>query len=60
VSAAETEVRARTILDDLIRQRHGMEAEKADAGSLEANRLAIVYWRVQLDRALEARRADAA
>ena len=53
-SAAE---KARSVLDDLIRQRQRMRAE-ADAGTLEANRLGIVYWQWQLTRAARERRAD--
>jgi hypothetical protein len=44
--------RARAILGDLIRQRQGMRAVDADDGLLEANRLGIVYWQWQLNRAL--------
>jgi polyhydroxyalkanoate synthesis regulator phasin len=43
---------ARSILDDLIRQRQHMRGESADASLLEANRLGIVYWQWQLSRAL--------
>jgi hypothetical protein len=49
-----TAERARSILGDLIRQRQGMRASAADAGLLEANRLGIVYWQWQLNRALGA------
>lgn len=45
---------ARSILNDLIRQRHRMQATDPDRGLLEANRLAIVYWQQQLLRAIEA------
>lgn len=47
---------ARSILGDLIRQRQGMRAAAADEGLLEANRLGIVYWQLQLNRALAAAR----
>jgi len=47
-----TAERARSILGDLIRQRQGMRAAAADEGLLEANRLGIVYWQWQLNRAL--------
>ena len=47
-----TAERARSILGDLIRQRQGMRAAAADDGLLEANRLGIVYWQWQLNRAL--------
>jgi hypothetical protein len=51
-----TAERARSILGDLIRQRQGMRAVAADEGLLEANRLGIVYWQLQLNRALGAMR----
>jgi hypothetical protein len=60
MSAADVELRARSILDDLIGQRQRLRTELADPGTLEANRLAIVYWQWQLTRALQARRAEAA
>jgi hypothetical protein len=47
-----TAERARSILNDLIRQRQGMRDAGADEGLLEANRLGIVYWQWQLTRAL--------
>ena len=47
-----TAERARSILADLIRQRQGMRTSVADEGLLEANRLGIVYWQWQLNRAL--------
>jgi hypothetical protein len=46
--------RARSILNDLIRQRQTMRADDVDDGLLEANRLGIVYWQWQLTRALGA------
>jgi hypothetical protein len=46
--------RARSILGDLIRQRQSMRASAVDDGLLEANRLGIVYWQWQLNRALAA------
>ncbi|HZS23725.1 MAG TPA: hypothetical protein VFA30_01945 [Gaiellaceae bacterium] len=53
--------RARSILDDLIRQRRRLEASGSETSLLAANRLGIVYWRLQLDRALaDERRASAA
>lgn len=48
--------RARTILDDLIRQRQHMRASGVDEGLFEANRLGIVYWQLQLARASAAGR----
>jgi len=47
-----TAEQARSILGNLIRQRQGMRATAADDGLLEANRLGIVYWQWQLNRAL--------
>jgi hypothetical protein len=44
------ESRIRALLDDLIRQRHRLEASPEDRGLLEANRLGIVYWQWQLAR----------
>jgi hypothetical protein len=55
MSPADAEVKARSVLDHLIRQRQRMRAEAADAGELEANRLGIVYWQWQLNKALQAR-----
>ncbi len=46
--------RARSILNDLIRQRQNMRADDVEDGLLEANRLGIVYWQWQLTRALGA------
>jgi hypothetical protein len=43
--------RARAILDHLIRQRQSMRSAPVDEGLLEANRLGIVYWQWQLERA---------
>ena len=43
------EERIREILQDLIRDRRRMGAS-ADEGLLHANRLGIVYWRLQLAR----------
>jgi hypothetical protein len=48
--------RARTILDDLIRQRQHMRVAGADESLFEANRLGIVYWQLQLARAAAAGR----
>jgi hypothetical protein len=48
----ETVERARAILGELIHQRQGLRAAAADDGLLEANRLGIVYWQWQLNRAL--------
>ena len=51
---------ARSILDDLIRQRQTMRGAAADASLIEANRLGIVYWQWQLSRALSAERERSA
>jgi hypothetical protein len=40
--------RAREILGHLIRERRELQARGADQATLEANRLAIVYWQQQL------------
>jgi hypothetical protein len=47
-----TAERARSILNDLIRQRQHMRDAGVDEGLMEANRLGIVYWQWQLARAL--------
>jgi hypothetical protein len=44
---------ARSILNDLIRQRQRMRDSEPNPSLLEANRLAIVYWQWQLTRALD-------
>jgi hypothetical protein len=44
-------VRAQAILDDLIAQRRRLRTSRADHGVLEANRLAIGYWRQWLTQA---------
>ena len=51
---------ARSILNDLIRQRQRMRDGEPNSSLLEANRLAIVYWQWQLTRALDAERGQAA
>ena len=62
VTADTSSARARSILDDLIRQRQLMYGSAADASLIEANRLGIVYWQWQLSRALSVEReqSDAA
>jgi hypothetical protein len=54
-----SESRARGVLNDLIRQRQRLQSDAADAGTLEANRLAIVYWQWQLSRTLAGRKPGA-
>ena len=44
--------RSREILTDLIRERQKLQTDGADGATLEANRLAIVYWQQHLARAL--------
>jgi hypothetical protein len=56
VSADSSSARARSILDDLIRQRKLMHGSDADASLIEANRLGIMYWQWQLSRALSVER----
>jgi len=56
----ETAEHARSILDDLIAQRRLLRAHPCEPGLLEANRLGIVYWQLQLNRALSAKRHEAA
>jgi len=51
-----TAERAHSILRELIRQRQGMRDAGVDEGLLEANRLGIVYWQLQLTRASGAAR----
>jgi hypothetical protein len=48
--SAEVE-RARAILEHLIRQRQSLRSAPVDESLLEANRLGIVYWQLQLARA---------
>ena len=43
--------RSREILNDLIRERRSLRKHDTDAATLEANRLAIIYWRQHLTRA---------
>jgi hypothetical protein len=59
IGAESSSARARSILDDLIRQRQLMYASDADASLIEANRLGIVYWQWQLSRALSVEREQA-
>jgi hypothetical protein len=54
--AAMSSDRIQSILDDLIRQRRSWSAGGAEPGLLEANRLGIVYWRLQLARLASAER----
>jgi hypothetical protein len=44
----ETEARMRAVLDWLVHERQELRRSKADRATLEANRLAIVYWRQAL------------
>ena len=56
VTGESSSARARSILDDLIRQRQRMTGANADASLIEANRLGIVYWQWQLSHALSVER----
>jgi hypothetical protein len=48
------ESRIRDILDGLVRERRRLELAADKGGALEANRLAIVYWRQALARTVAA------
>lgn len=48
---------ARVVVQALVRQRQELRRADADSASLEANRLAIVYWQTALSHALIAERA---
>jgi len=50
----------RRILDRLVQERQQLRHEPNSAAALEANRLALVYWQQQLQRALLAGRTPAA
>lgn len=50
---------ARAVLNDLIRQRQRMLVDTPDPELLEANRLGIVYWQLQLARAVSAEHSHA-
>jgi hypothetical protein len=50
----------RRILDRLVQERQHLRHEPESAAALEANRLALVYWQQQLQRALLAERPPAA
>lgn len=43
-------VQVRTLLETLVRERQRLRAIGADAGELEANRLAICYWQARLSQ----------
>lgn len=49
-ATSDREERIRSILDDLIEQRRRMESVATEQGLIQANRLAISYWRSQLSR----------
>jgi hypothetical protein len=42
----------RRILDRLVQERQQLRRTTADGAALEANRLALVYWQNELQRAL--------
>jgi hypothetical protein len=50
----------RRILDRLVEERQQLRHSGEDAAALEANRLALVYWQQQLQRALVAEHTPAA
>ena len=50
-AAAATAEGAREILHQLVKCRKELAHQGADSSTLEANRLAIVYWQRQLARA---------
>ena len=43
--------RIHAILDSLIEERRRLRADRHEASLFEANRMAIAYWRQQLERA---------
>ena len=63
MSAAPVEARrptaaeVRIVLQALVRQRQELRRSQGDSASLEANRLAIVYWQTALSHALVAERS---
>jgi len=42
----------RRILDRLVQERQQLRRSSEDGAALEANRLALVYWQTELQRAL--------
>ncbi len=50
----------RRIIDRLVLERQQLRRTEEDAATLEANRLALVYWQNQLHKALLQQRAPAA
>jgi hypothetical protein len=50
----------RRILDRLVQERQQLRNAPEHAAALEANRLALVYWQQQLQRALLAEHTPAA
>jgi hypothetical protein len=50
-ATAATAEGAREILHELVKCRKQLQNQGADSSTLEANRLAIVYWQRQLARA---------
>jgi hypothetical protein len=50
--SSELVERSQEILNDLIHERRALRTKATDAATLEANRLAIVYWQQHLSRAV--------
>ncbi len=50
----------RRIIDRLVLERQQLRRSEEDAATLEANRLALVYWQNQLHKALLQEHAPAA
>ena len=50
----ETEARIRAVLDSLVNERQELRRSGSDRATLEANRLAIVYWQQALSIRLRA------
>jgi hypothetical protein len=55
MTASATAEGAREILQELVKCRKQLQSQGADSSTLEANRLAIVYWQRQLARAQHTR-----
>jgi hypothetical protein len=49
---ADTEDRIRQVLNSLVRERQELRRRGTDRATLEANRIAIVYWQQELSKRL--------
>ena len=49
---ANTEDRIRGVLNSLVRERQELRRRGTDRATLEANRIAIVYWQQELSKRL--------